>query len=244
MISFFRSSGTYCNISDTPHCKTKQDKFEKSEDRAVKLETLKTIIADSEKYSEGKKAYKKAEDLYKEKIEAMRKYFTDEYDKTVKDNTVADVEKATKDELKTAKEKLETLVSTITEEKETTFADTKKADEKIAEINKTIASYTTKIEALEKKEAEEQAKAQQQASKSSSSSSSKSYSKKNNSSSSSSKGNSSSSNKKPWNYGMTYRYNYDLETGKKTLEWWEDRNGNQYDMNGNYIGNSGDWGFM
>lgn len=221
--------------------------FEGEEDRVKKIEQLKTLISETEKYEKESKSkeIKGSEEViasYKKSIKSMKDYFVKGYDETISNNTLEEVEKITdKGQLSTAKGNLENLLATIKSE-EAIVLDKKDIKTYEEKINSLIDSYNKRIEAIEKEEAEKAAeearKAEEQAT------AKKKNSSKNNSSSSSNKNSSSSSNKgsKNWKDGLIYHCWFD-ENGVLSSEWYEDPiTGQRYDMNGNKIsGNWQDW---
>lgn len=156
---------------------TEYDKFEKESDRSKKLEFVKVIEEEYSKYKKSENKYEECEKEYTNKIDSMKKYFIDDYDKSINDisneigkdiNTFTD------------KDKLSSYVTTLTTLKETiktdyenySVIDKDKFDEYNETIDNNIKSYNDRLEAIKKKEkeeaaakkaAEEAAKAQQQA---------------------------------------------------------------------------------
>ena len=90
----------------------------------------------------------------------MRKYFTDDYHKTLGENTLADIDTQTdKNKINQSKTNLEALTTTI--QKETgTVLPSNESKKFVEKIDKQVQVYSKRIEAIE---AEEKAKAEQQA---------------------------------------------------------------------------------
>ena len=197
------------------------DAFEKAGDRDAKLQVLKDTEESYTEYQKHEGVINDCIKLYESTLETERKYFEDDYNNTIKTNSVEDIN------AETDKNKLSTLVTTLTDLKKTiqTEYDTYSVvtEEKLTELNTTIdgliTSYTERAAAIdneaaakqqeeeEQKKAEEEKQKQQEtdtkknnSSNNSSNSSSSSQTttttkKKKNNSSSSSSSNSSSSNR-------------------------------------------------
>lgn len=184
--------------------------FNREKDRTKKLEDLKSIIKESNKYSKSKDSYSEVKKEYNSKIKQMRKYFIEGYDKSIADNTLTDVDNiGDKTQLNTAKDNLNAVLTSIKDEIETvsTKEEVAKYEEKINALTTSYSNRVTAIEEAERKakeEAEAKARAEEEANRKANSSSSSSNSSNgsssrrkssSNSSSSSSRGNSSSSNR-------------------------------------------------
>ena len=134
-----------------------QENFSKKKEHSEKLDSLKSFIKDYEQYKKSDKVINEITVKYEKEIETMQHYFTDVYDKTLSDNTLEKVNEITdKNKISTTKTNLETLLKTI--EDETVIVCTEKEAEVYSQsVNKIIASYDTRIKAIEQKEAEEAA---------------------------------------------------------------------------------------
>lgn len=174
---------------------TEYNKFEKESDRSKKLELVKAIEEEYSKYKKSENKYEECEKEYTNKIDSMKKYFIDDYDKSINDisneigkdiNTFTD-----KDKLSSYVTTLTNLKNTIHDEYEKyKIIDKDKLNEYDKTIDANIKSYNDRLDAIKKKEkeeadkkkaeeeakakqaAEEAAKAQQQASATASDSSS------------------------------------------------------------------------
>lgn len=107
------------------------------------------------------------EPKYNETLAKMQKFFTDDYDKTIKDNTIDSktLEKTNdKKKLQSCIDNLEALKKTIDSEKSNVFykKDIGNYDKKPDEL---ISSYNDRITAIEKAEAEAKAKKEAEAKK-------------------------------------------------------------------------------
>lgn len=227
--------------------------FNKEKDRTKKLEDLKSIIKESNKYSKSKDSYSEVKKEYNSKIKQMRKYFIEGYDKSIADNTLTDVDNiGDKTQLNTAKDNLNAVLISIKDEIETvsTKEEVAKYEEKINALTTSYSNRVTAIEEAERKAEEERkakeeakAKAEAEAKKSSSSNSSSNSSsssrRRNNSSSSSSSSSSNRGNSS--NSGLSSSYDEWFEVdGKKSYRkgnrYWDDA-GNKwhFDENGDVV---------
>lgn len=135
------------------------NEFEQIEEREEKLDKLQTMLNQYEDYKKTNDINEEVSNQYDEEIKKMRKYFTDEYDKILTDNTLQNVDKEEdKNKLSTAKEKLESLSELIKKEEKIVCEsqNIKEYDKKITDL---ISSYDNQIKMIEVKE-EEKAKAE------------------------------------------------------------------------------------
>jgi ribosomal protein L12E/L44/L45/RPP1/RPP2 len=144
-------------------------KFTKETDRAKKLVILSDFIKNKPSTSDEIKVevLNSVEPKYNETLAKMQKFFTDDYDKTIKDNTIDSktLEKTNdKKKLQSCIDNLEALKKTIDYEKSNVFYknDIGNYDKKPDEL---ISSYNDRITAIEKAEAEAKAKKEAEAKK-------------------------------------------------------------------------------
>lgn len=144
-------------------------KFTKETDRAKKLVILSDFIKNKPSTSDEIKVevLNSVEPKYNETLAKMQKFFTDDYDKTIKDNTIDSktLEKTNnKKMLQSCIDNLEALKKTIDSEKSNVFykKDIGNYDKK---PDKLISSYNDRITAIEKAEAEAKAKKEAEAKK-------------------------------------------------------------------------------
>ena len=144
-------------------------KFTKETDRAKKLVILSDFIKNKPSTSDEIKVevLNSVEPKYNETLAKMQKFFTDDYDKTIKDNTIDSktLEKTNdKKKLQSCIDNLEALKKTIDSEKRNVFykKDIGNYDKKPDEL---ISSYNDRITAIEKAEAEAKAKKEAEAKK-------------------------------------------------------------------------------
>lgn len=144
-------------------------KFTKETDRAKKLVILSDFIKNKPSTSDEIKVevLNSVEPKYNETLAKMQKFFTDDYDKTIKDNTIDSktLEKTNdKKKLQSCIDNLEALKKTIDSEKSDVFYknDIGNYDKKPDEL---ISLYNDRITAIEKAEAEAKAKKEAEAKK-------------------------------------------------------------------------------
>lgn len=137
------------------------DSFSNTDDRSEKIEILQNISEDFRTYSKTDSPLDEIIRQYNDGINTMKSCFTSEYEKTLSDHTLDNLEEITdKEQIKTAKTSLSALAETITSETDTVCTE----EEALAytdSINTLIVSYEKRITAIEeqeKKEAEEQAR--------------------------------------------------------------------------------------
>ena len=109
---------------------------------------------------------KEIDEKYHSVIANMQKVFKEEYDKSLTDNTLKDIDKISdKGQLNNAKTKLNELLQTIQNEKDIICMEdeVKEYETKITNLIKSCEDRITKIEEEEKKAAEEEARKQAEA---------------------------------------------------------------------------------
>lgn len=129
-------------------------------DRNKKLEIFKKLSTNKNAYQKEEYHQKGVLDDFENTLEKMKFFFSSDYDKTLSENTLTDLDKLTdKSKIATAKENLESLLNTI--ESENVTLKFEKLEEKTTIAQDLIEKYTNRIKALEeeaKKKAEEEAK--------------------------------------------------------------------------------------
>ena len=240
---------------------TEYNKFEKESDRSKKLELVKAIEEEYSKYKKSENKYEECEKEYTNKIDSMKKYFIDDYDKSINDisneigkdiNTFTD-----KDKLSSYVTTLTNLKNTIHDEYEKyKIIDKDKLNEYDKTIDANIKSYNDRLDAIKKKEkeeadkkkaAEEAAKAQQQESAASSSGSYVDNGSTGNSGGSYSYDNSGSYD---YSYDNSGNYNNNYSGGNNNYSGGSSSNGSN-NSNGNYnykygsiTSDGGTWNFI
>lgn len=137
-----------------------EKKFSASEKREDKIYILKNILVDMDEYSKSKDKYKEISDKYESVVSSMQGEFSKEYDASIKENTVDDIENL--EDIKTIntnKDNLNELLSLIESEKKYTFSKESESEQYIQKIDSLIESYSSRIGVLEEaqKKAEEEA---------------------------------------------------------------------------------------
>nr|WP_304031681.1 hypothetical protein [Ruminococcus bromii] len=237
-------------------------KFTKETDRAKKLVILSDFIKNKPSTSDEIKVevLNSVEPKYNETLAKMQKFFTDDYDKTIKDNTIDSktLEKTNdKKKLQSCIDNLEALKKTIDSEKSNVFYKNdignydKKPDElislyndRITAIEKAEAEANAKKEAEAKKKAEEKAKQEKKKQTESSNTNNTDNSYSDNTNSYSDSGNSydsgnnnyssNDSNYSSGNNSSNSSGNYSRWSyTDETGTYYHDSNGNKWDSNGN-----------
>lgn len=241
-------------------------------DRAKKLEILNTIENEFNEYTSASndECFEEVKNEYISDLAKMKKYFTDEYNQTIEDNTLEDIDKIDdKDKINKCKDNLDSLLVTITNEKDIVCSDDEfnSFKEDITELVDTYETRIEKIEADEKaaqeaaekaKAAEEKKKAEEEATKTEESTSSNSSNNStdnssnysyndNNNSNSSSNNSSSSSNNSNDNSSNNYSSSDSSSNNSNDSSYtiWKitgDEYGTIYkDSNNNYYDNDGNF---
>ena len=128
-------------------------KFNDGNDRNERLNLLKDTLDEQSKYNLNSYKNSKVQAEYKNSIKIMRTYFHNDYDNTIKANTISEVNTVS-DEKKITDNitKLEGLTKTIDKEKDFTFETEQQSQEKKSEIEKLVKKYEDRISEIKKKE--------------------------------------------------------------------------------------------
>ena len=117
-------------------------KFNDGNDRNERLNLLKDTLDEQSKYNLNSYKDSKVQDEYKNSITTMRTYFQNDYDSTIKTNTLSDVSAVSDEKVITDnKTKLDELTKTIDKEKDITFETEQQAQNKQSEIEKLIKDF-------------------------------------------------------------------------------------------------------
>lgn len=93
------------------------DDFEKTENRNDKLKELKSLNQEFDEYKKTDKSVKEVVICYEDNLTKMKKYFTDEYNKIIGENTLENSDKEEdKNKITVAKNNLVSLLETIKKE--------------------------------------------------------------------------------------------------------------------------------
>lgn len=133
-------------------------KFNDENDRNKKFNLLKDTLDEQSKYNLDSYKVSKVQDEFKNSINNMRTYFHNDYDNTIKENNITDINN-TSDESRITdkKSKLDNLIKTIGKEQDITFETEQQAQEKKSEVEKLLKKYEDRISEL-KKETDEKKK--------------------------------------------------------------------------------------
>ena len=127
-------------------------KFSDETDRNKKLNTLKDTLDEQSEYNLNSYKDSKVQDEYKNSITTMRTYFQNDYDNTLKTNTLSEINTVSDEKvIIDNKTKLDELTKTIDKEKDITFETDQKAQEKKSEIEKLVKKYEERINELKTK---------------------------------------------------------------------------------------------
>ena len=134
-------------------------KFNNRNDRNERLNLLKDTLDEQSKYNLSSYKDSKVQEEYKNSITTMRTYFQNDYDNTLKTNTLSEINTISDEKVITDnKTKLDELTKTIDKEKDYTFETEQKAREKKSEIEKLIKKYEERIGELKAKSNDNKAK--------------------------------------------------------------------------------------
>lgn len=125
-------------------------------DRNKKLEIFKKLSTNKNAYQKEEYQQKEVLDDFENTLEKMKSFFSSDYDKTLSENTLTDIDKLTdKSKITTAKENLESLLNTI--ESENVTLKLEKLEEKTTIAQDLIEKYANRIKVLEEEEAKKKA---------------------------------------------------------------------------------------
>lgn len=150
-------SGCSSNVQDDSKQKIvsiqKMDKSFKSEKREEKLYTLKKVLKSQSKYLKEENQDNNVLDQYKKTVTKMRKYFISDYEKSIKENTLENVESIQdKQQINEKKDNLNALKTLVSEEYKFTLDSKKQYDSYMKSITEIATLYDDRIAALEKEE--------------------------------------------------------------------------------------------
>ena len=127
-------------------------KFNDGNDRNQRLNLLKDTLDEQSKYNLNSYKDSKVQDEYKNSITTMRTYFQNDYDNTIKTNTLSDISAVSDEKVITDnKTKLDELTKTIDKEKDITFETEQQVQNKQSEIEKLVKKYEERINELKAK---------------------------------------------------------------------------------------------
>ena len=127
-------------------------KFNNRNDRNERLNLLKDTLDEQSKYNLSSYKDSKVQEEYKNSITTMRTYFQNDYDNTLKTNTLSEINTISDEKVITDnKTKLDELTKTIDKEKDYTFETEQQAQNKQTEIEKLVKKYEERIGELKAK---------------------------------------------------------------------------------------------
>ncbi|WP_448908741.1 hypothetical protein [Holdemanella biformis] len=150
-------SGCSSNVQDDSKQKIvsiqKMDKSFKSEKREEKLDTLKKVLKSQSKYLKEENQDNNVLDQYKKTVTKMRKYFISDYEKSIKENTLENVESIQdKQQINEKKDNLNALKTLVSEEYKFTLDSKSQYDAYIKSITEISTLYDNRIVAIEQEE--------------------------------------------------------------------------------------------
>lgn len=150
-------SGCSSNVQDDSKQKIvsiqKMDKSFKSEKREEKLDTLKKVLKSQSKYLKEENQDNNVLDQYKKTVTKMRKYFISDYEKSIKENTLENVESIQdKQQINEKKDNLNALKTLVSEEYKFTLDSKSQYDSYMKSITEIATQYDDRIAVLEKEE--------------------------------------------------------------------------------------------
>lgn len=150
-------SGCSSNVQDDSKQKIvsiqKMDKSFKSEKREEKLDTLKKVLKSQSKYLKEENQDNNVLDQYKKAVTKMRKYFISDYEKSIKENTLENVESIQdKQQINEKKDNLNALKTLVSEEYKFTLDSKSQYDAYIKSITEISTLYDNRIVAIEQEE--------------------------------------------------------------------------------------------
>lgn len=132
--------------------------FSSAKAHSEKLKDLNKLLKDYNDYKKSKKKFKDVTNEYKNKINKMKEYFINDYDKSINENTLKDLDKITdKVKVTTVSTNLTSILKTIQNDK---VCSSKQINEYKDKIDKLILSYNNRVKAIEDAEAKAKAKAE------------------------------------------------------------------------------------
>ena len=139
--------------------------FEKKENREEKLKILQNFVSTKDELLGNQNISTKVLPTYNDQLTKMKTYFTNEYDQTLKDNTIENVDESTKEDLTKAKDNLNKLLDILKTDSILTEDEIK--DSYSSKIESLVKSYEDKIKSIEEEEAKkaEEEKQRQEAEK-------------------------------------------------------------------------------
>lgn len=136
-----------------------EKEFSNAENRETKFDILKSTFEQMEEYEASSAKYEEISNKYTDVISNMQTIFKEEYNNSIKDNTIENLDN-TEDItiITTCTENLDFLLSTIESEKDYTLSNDSEYSEYANKISNLTEAYSNRITAIETKQAEDEKK--------------------------------------------------------------------------------------
>ena len=133
--------------------------FSNAENRETKFDILKSTFEQMEEYETSSSKYEEISNKYTDVISNMQTIFKEEYNNSIKDNTIDDLDNLEDITIITTyTENLDFLLSTIESEKDYTLSNDSEYSEYANKISNLTEAYSNRITAIETKQAEDEKK--------------------------------------------------------------------------------------
>lgn len=130
--------------------------FSNAENRETKFDILKSTFEQMEEYETSSAKYEEISNKYTDVISNMQTIFKEEYNNSIKDNTIDDLDNSEDITIITTyTENLDFLLSTIESEKDYTLSNDSEYSEYANKISNLTEAYSNRITAIETKQAED-----------------------------------------------------------------------------------------
>lgn len=136
-----------------------EKEFSSTENRETKFDILKSTFEQMEEYEASSSKYEEISNKYTDVISNMQTIFKEEYNNSIKDNTIDDLDNLEDITIITTyTENLDFLLSTIESEKDYTLSNDSEYSEYANKISNLTETYSNRITAIETKQAEDEKK--------------------------------------------------------------------------------------
>lgn len=136
-----------------------EKEFSNAENRETKFDILKSTFEQMEEYETSSSKYEEISNKYTDVISNMQTIFKEEYNTSIKDNTIDNLDNSEDITIITTyTENLNSLLSTIESEKDYTLSNDSEYSEYANKISNLTEAYSNRITAIEMKQAEDEKK--------------------------------------------------------------------------------------
>ena len=136
-----------------------EKEFSNAENRETKFDILKSTFEQMEEYETSSSKYEEISNKYTDVISNMQTIFKEEYNNSIKDNTIDNLDNSEDiTMITTYTENLNSLLSTIESEKDYTLSNDSEYSEYANKISNLTEAYSNRITAIESKKAEDEKK--------------------------------------------------------------------------------------